>query len=67
MDFCMYDISDLEILIYIDKIALTFILYLQVLNIMKLELAASGLTEEEILVKAQLLMKAFGKVRKKCF
>lgn len=33
----------------------------EVLNIMKLELAASGLTEEEILVKAQLLMKAFGK------
>ena len=28
---------------------------------MKLELAASGLTEEEILEKAKLLMKAFGK------
>lgn len=33
----------------------------EVLNIMKLELAASGLTEEEILHKTQLLMKAFGK------
>ena len=33
----------------------------QVLNIMKLELAASGLTEEEILEKAKLLMRAFGK------
>ena len=28
---------------------------------MKMELAASGLSEEEILAKAQLLMKAFGK------
>ena len=28
---------------------------------MKLELAASGLTEEEILEKAKLLMRAFGK------
>ena len=33
----------------------------QVMNIMKMELAASGLSEEEILAKAQLLMKAFGK------
>merc|ERR1719400_1682733 len=33
----------------------------EVLNIMKLELAASGLTEEEILEKAKLLMRAFGK------
>jgi len=33
----------------------------EVLNIMKMELAASGLSEEEILAKAQLLMKAFGK------
>merc|ERR1711962_1509608 len=33
----------------------------EVLNAMKLELAASGLTEEEILHKTQLLMKAFGK------
>lgn len=31
------------------------------MNIMKMELAASGLSEEEILAKAQLLMKAFGK------
>ena len=28
---------------------------------MKMELAASGMSEEEILAKAQLLMKAFGK------
>ena len=28
---------------------------------MKAELAASGMTEEEILLKAQVLMKAFGK------
>jgi len=33
----------------------------EVLNIMKLELAASGLSEEEILEKAKLLMRAFGK------
>jgi len=33
----------------------------EVMNIMKMELAASGLSEEEILAKAQLLMKAFGK------
>ena len=31
------------------------------MNILKMELAASGLSEEEILAKAQLLMKAFGK------
>ena len=31
------------------------------MNIMKMELAASGMSEEEILAKAQLLMKAFGK------
>ena len=36
-------------------------LSLQVMNIMKMELAASGMSEEEILAKAQLLMKAFGK------
>jgi len=33
----------------------------EVMNIMKMELAASGLTEEEILAKTQILMKAFGK------
>jgi len=33
----------------------------EVLAIMKMELAASGLSEEEILKKTQLLMKAFGK------
>jgi len=33
----------------------------EVMNIMKMELAASGLSEEEILHKTQLLMKAFGK------
>jgi len=33
----------------------------EVMNIMKMELAASGMSEEEILAKAQLLMKAFGK------
>merc|ERR1719369_1353716 len=33
----------------------------EILTVMKLELAASGLTEEEILHKAELLMKAFGK------
>merc|ERR550539_1705920 len=33
----------------------------EVLNIMKLELAASGLSEEEILEKAKLLMRAFSK------
>eukprot|EP00091_Calanus_sinicus_P012385 TRINITY_DN2794_c0_g1_i8.p1 TRINITY_DN2794_c0_g1~~TRINITY_DN2794_c0_g1_i8.p1 ORF type:complete len:1021 (-),score=324.23 TRINITY_DN2794_c0_g1_i8:613-3675(-) len=33
----------------------------EVMAIMKLELAASGLSEEEILHKTQLLMKAFGK------
>jgi 3-methyladenine DNA glycosylase Tag len=33
----------------------------EVMNVMKLELAASGLSEEEILAKTQLLMKAFGK------
>merc|ERR1719397_2053910 len=33
----------------------------KVLNIMKLELAASGLSEEEILEKAKLLMRAIGK------
>ena len=31
------------------------------MNIMKMKLAASGLTEEEILAKTQILMKAFGK------
>ena len=36
-------------------------IFFQVMNIMKMELAASGLSEEEILAKAQLLMKAFGK------
>ena len=34
---------------------------MQIMNIMKMELAASGMSEEEILHKAQLLMKAFGK------
>merc|ERR1719211_703868 len=33
----------------------------EVLKAMKAELAASGMTEEEILLKAQVLMKAFGK------
>jgi len=33
----------------------------EIMNIMKMELAASGMSEEEILHKAQLLMKAFGK------
>ena len=33
----------------------------QVLKIMKMELAASGLSEEDILHKAQMLMKAFGR------
>jgi len=33
----------------------------EVMNIMKMELAASGMSEEEILHKTQLLMKAFGK------
>jgi len=33
----------------------------EVMAIMKMELAASGLSEEEILKKTQLLMKAFGK------
>ena len=33
----------------------------QVMNILKMELAASGLSEEEILAKTLLLMKAFGK------
>jgi len=33
----------------------------EVMNIMKMELAASGLSEEEILAKTQILMKAFGK------
>ena len=31
------------------------------MNILKMELAASGLSEEEILAKTLLLMKAFGK------
>jgi len=33
----------------------------EVMNILKMELAASGLSEEEILAKTLLLMKAFGK------
>lgn len=36
-------------------------LIFQVLKAMKAELAASGLSEEEILHKAQMLMKAFGR------
>ena len=42
---------------------LRFFLYFifQVLKAMKAELAASGLSEEEILHKAQMLMKAFGR------
>ena len=40
---------------------MSYIYLLQVMKVMMSELAASGMGEEEILKKTQLLMKSFGK------